>query len=236
MNTEPLYYDDSYLQETAATVLTVSPLKGGTVAIELDRTVFYPEGGGQPSDQGEISTDTGSVNVKLVRSQGDRILHEGKLVGNIDQGQEARGSLKWSRRLKYMRVHTAGHLVHDVLMGMTDDVHPTKGRHGDKAFLEYKGAIPDDVVASLEQGVNEAVRQDLPVKTWESSYEELEELCTLLPPNLPKGKPLRAIRIGDFEPMPDGGVHVRSTSELGSVVIHHVTAENGMTTIRYGVR
>lgn len=236
MNTDTVYYEDSYMAEAAGEVMSVTPLKGNTVAVELDRTVFYPEGGGQPSDQGEITSETGSVRVKLVRSQGGRILHEGALVGALDPGQAANESLKWGRRLKYMRLHTAGHLVHDVLMGAVGDIQPSKGRHGDKAFLEYRGSIPSDVADSLEERVNNVLAQDLPVKTWECSYDELVAMCSTVPPNLPQGKALRVIRIGEFEPMPDGGVHVRSTGEIGGVVIHHVTPSNGISTVRYGVR
>jgi Ser-tRNA(Ala) deacylase AlaX len=236
MNTHLLYYDDPSRQAFRAEALRVAHLRGNTYNVTLDETAFYPEGGGQPSDQGEISGPNGILSVKLVRMQEGFVLHEGTLAGTLEEGEEVEGAIKWPRRTKYMRIHTAGHLIHDVLMSRAPDLVAVKGRHGDKAFLEYRGRMSTDVQEALEAAVNEAAARNLPVKSWESSREELEELCSQLPPNLPSGKALRAIQIGTYEPMPDGGVHVASTGELGQIVIHHVTEANGSTMVRYGVK
>ncbi len=236
MSTEQIYYEDPMIDTFTAQVISSDHLRDNTYALELDRTAFYPEGGGQPSDQGMIEGPSGSLAVKLVRSQNGVILHEGKLTGDLSAGEEATGTVKWPRRTKFMRVHTAGHLVHDVLVSLAPDLQPLKGRHGDKAFLEYKGEVSEAVADQLSDRVNAAVEADLQVQSWESTLEELETLCNSLPPNLPRGKALRAIRIGEFEPMPDGGVHVSSTAEIGEVVIHHITVDNGSSTIRYGVK
>jgi Ser-tRNA(Ala) deacylase AlaX len=232
---ETIYYDDQYATEAAAKVIDLDERNGGVVVFQLDRTIFYPEGGGQPADQGEIVTDTGSVKINTVRSQNGAILHEGKMTGRVEVGQSATAMLKWPRRHKYMRIHSAGHLLHDVLMGMRPDLKAIRGKHGDKAFLEYDGELDPGLLDELQAKVNEAVVADLPVKTWECSYDELAEMCKTLPPSLPKDKQLRVLRIGDFEPMPDGGVQVKSTAEIGRVVIHHITNEDGHTVIRYGV-
>jgi alanyl-tRNA synthetase len=235
MNTKQIYYEDPYATEATAEISSITPRNGGVVAVELDRTIFYPEGGGQPTDQGELTTDTGSIKISSVRSQNGAILHEGKMVGQVDVGQTATAAIKWPRRHKYMRIHSAGHLLHDVLMNMRPDLKAIRGKHGDKAFLEYDGVLDPGALDELQAKVNEAVEADLPVRTWECSYDELAEMCATLPPNLPKDKQLRVLRIGDFEPMPDGGVQVKSTNEIGRVIIHHITSENGHTTIRYGV-
>jgi alanyl-tRNA synthetase len=235
--TETLYYEDPYLQEADGEIVAVGPQRGNGAAVELDRTIFFPEGGGQPADQGEIETESGALRVKLVRAHGGRILHEGALTGELEPGQRFRARLKWPRRLKYMRVHTAGHLIHDVLMRARPDIAALKGRHGEKAFLEYRGLLEGQFAAELERRVNRALADDLEVRTWQSSYEELAELCSApLLANLPAGKPLRAIQIDGFAAMPDGGVHVRRTAEIGAVVIHHIKAADGASTIRYGVR
>jgi len=236
MNTDQLYYEDSTMSGFSAEVVALKHLRGNAWEAELDRTAFYPEGGGQPSDQGTITGPNGTLAVKITRNRNGNVIHEGALTGELSIGEEVQGEVKWPRRQKYMRIHTAGHLLHDVLVSKADGLEATKGRHGDKAFLEYRGEVDDAVVSALGAEVNAAVAADLPVRSWESSLDELEELCASLPPNLPLGKSLRAIQIGDFEPMPDGGVHVLTTKEIGEVVIHHVTVENGTTMIRYGVK
>ncbi len=236
MNTQKLYYDDPTSEEFSAQITSVDHLRGNTCAVELNSTAFFPQGGGQPSDQGTIEGPAGALKVKVVRSENGGIVHEGVLSGDLHTGEEVNGSVKWSRRRKYMRIHTAGHLIHDVLMEQAPELVAQKGGHGDKAFLEYQGEVPVEVTEGLQDAVNAKVKEDLPVRSWESSLGELEELCSSLPANLPRGKALRAIKIGDFDAMPDGGVHVAGTAEIGEVVIHHIKAENGKATIRYGVR
>ncbi|MGE5700821.1 MAG: alanine--tRNA ligase-related protein [Arthrospira platensis] len=235
MNTEQVYYDEPYATEADVEITSISSRNGGMVALELNKTIFYPEGGGQPTDQGELVTGTGSVKISNVRNQNGAIVHEGKMTGTVEEGQSATASVKWPRRHKYMRIHSAGHLLHDVLVGMRPDLKAIRGKHGDKAFLEYEGELDPNQLEELQSKVNEAVAADLPIKTWECSYDELAEMCKTLPPNLPKDKQLRVLQIGHFEAMPDGGVQVKSTSEIGRVVIHHITNENGHTVIRYGV-
>lgn len=236
MNTQQLYYEDPASEQFSAEITSVDHLRGNIFAVELSRTAFFPQGGGQPSDQGTIEGPGGALKVKVVRSENDGIVHEGDLSGELHAGEEVSGSLKWPRRRKYMRIHTAGHLIHDVLTEQAPGLVAQKGGHGDKAFLEYRGEIPAEVAEGLQDAVNEVVKENLSVRSWESSLEELEELCSSLPPNLPGGKALRAIKIGDFDAMPDGGVHVAGTAEIGEVVIHHVKTEDGKATVRYGVR
>ena len=233
--TEQIYYEDAYLAEAEVTVTNIQPRNGGVVFFELDRTPFYPEGGGQPADQGTVETATGSIKVNTVRTQDGAILHEGKMTGTVEPGQAGTATIKWSRREKYMRMHSAGHLVHDVLMRSHPELKPVRGKHGDKAFLEYVGSLDAEVQSTLESEVNDEIAADHPIRTWSCTYDELVEMCGELPANLPTDKDLRVLKIGDFEPMPDGGVQVAKTGEIGHVVIHHITQEDGRVTIRYGV-
>jgi Ser-tRNA(Ala) deacylase AlaX len=235
MEVDQLYYDEPYATEAAVSLTSLDQRNGGIVVFQLDKTIFYPEGGGQPADQGEVTTDTGTIKINTVRAQNGAILHEGKMVGQVEVGQAGKASLKWPRRHKYMRIHSAGHLLNDVLLSMRPELEPLRGKHGDKAFLEYKGELDPAIQETLQAKVNEAVAADLPIRTWECSYDELVDMCETVPANLPKGKQLRVLKIGEYEPMPDGGVQVKSTHEIGHVVIHHITNENGCTTIRYGV-
>lgn len=235
MSTKMLYYEDSYLTETEARVLEVNTgPKSQQAKLELNQTIFFPQGGGQPSDQGEVVTDTGNIKVELVRWDGDRIVHEGKLVGSMVKGQLAHLTFKWYRRHRSMRLHSAGHLLNDVLMTVYPDLQVIKANHGDKAFLQYRGELVPTFKYELERMINETAEQDIPIRTWDSSYNEVARLCKAVPSNLPRSKPIRMLQIGDFNPMPDGGVQVRSTKEIGVVVIHNIVNYHGNVTIRYG--
>jgi len=134
-----------------------------------------------------------------------------------------------------MKVHSAGHLVHDVLMTLVPGLSPLKGGHGSKAFIEYSGVIDPTIQAQLEEKVNELIAADLVIKTWEISAQELEKLCQFVPKNLPANKPLRVIQIGDFSPMPDGGVQVKSTKEIGKVRITSVQNNGNISKVTYQV-
>ena len=233
--TVPVYYDEPYRTELDCTVTNIEQ-KGSQHVLEFDRTIFYPEGGGQPTDQGEVSGASGKFRVAQVRTLPDgRIVHQGVLSGSLKPGDPMHCTLKWAPRLKNMRVHTAGHLIHDVLMTLAPGLTPTKGNHGPKAFLEYSGAVDPGVISILEARVNEVLAQDIPIVTRESDYNEISQRCRFIPPGLPKNKKLRIIQIGNFDMMPDGGVHVKTTKEIGAVVIHGITTDNNTVVIRYGV-
>jgi Ser-tRNA(Ala) deacylase AlaX len=228
MRTKQTYYESPYTLELEATVLSVQP-HGNLTNVILDQTLFYPEGGGQPSDRGTI----GTAKVEYVRFQEGEIIHQ--VTGEVKAGERVKIVLDWAWRYKHMKIHTAGHLLHDVLMTMVKDLSPLRGGHGKKAFLEYKGELDPLIKERLEVEVNKVAQQELEVTTKETSYDELAKECPFLPPNLPKDKPLRMIKIGDFPSMPDGGVQVRSTGELGKIWIAHIAVKDGITNIRYGV-
>lgn len=228
MQTKQIYYDDPYQKELDATVLSVEQ-SGSYLNVILDQTIFYPEGGGQPSDKGTL----GEAKVEYVRVVDGEIIHQVK--GTIEKGQQVHGVIDWDWRHRYMRIHTAGHVLHDVLMTMVDGLSPLKGSHGKKPFVEYQGEFDASRKEELETKINEAVQKDLPVVTKFVTIEEMEKECTFIPPNLPRNKPLRMIKIGDFPGMPDGGVQVKSTKEIGKIWIANITVAEGKTSIRYGI-
>lgn len=230
-----VYYDEPYFTELDSRVLRIEQ-KGSQHLVELESTIFYPEGGGQPSDQGQIVGPAGCLRVEQVRtSRYNTILHQGKLTGTLANGENVRISIKWPARYKNMRVHSAGHLLHDVLMTISPELIPTKGNHGPKAFLEYSGVVNPEIQLELETKTNAVVDQNLPIITRYTDYGEIVEKCRFVPPGLPQDKRLRLIQIGDFDPMPDGGVQVKSTKEIGRVVVHSINPTDCGAVIRYGV-
>ncbi len=228
MQTKQVYYEDPYKTELEVKILSVNP-QGNLTNIILDQTIFYPEGGGQPSDRGII----GNARVEYVRFQNGEIIHQVK--GDIKENEAIKTTIDWNWRYKYMKIHSAGHLLHDVLMTMVKSLSPTRGGHGKKAFIEYRGEADSAIKEKLEAEVNKAIQQGLGIVTKETTADELAKECQFLPPNLPKNKPLRMIKIGNFPPMPDGGVQVKNTKEIGKIWIVNIAVQNGTTNIRYGV-
>jgi Ser-tRNA(Ala) deacylase AlaX len=163
------------------------------------------------------------------------IVHQGKVTGDIGSGEKVEAKIDWNWRYKYMKIHSAGHLVHDVLMTMVDNLKPLKGSHGSKAYLEYEGSMDITLKDKLAERVKEAIEKDLAIVTKEANYEELIKECKFVPLNLPKDKKLRMLKIGDFPAMPDGGVQVKSTKEIGMVLITDIISSEGKTTVKYRV-
>lgn len=157
------------------------------------------------------------------------------MKGNISKDEVVKGIIDWDWRYRHMKIHSGGHLLHDVLMSMTKNLTPIKGGHGKKAFIEYKGEIDPSIKEKLEAEVNKVLQKGLAIITKFVSYDELAKETQFLTPNLPRNKPLRIIKIDGFPAMADGGVQVKNTKEIGKIWIAHITVQNGTTNIRYGV-
>jgi len=228
MQTKQIYYEDPYKKELDCKVISAEPV-GNLINVIIDQTIFYPEGGGQPCDKGTL----GNAKVEYVRIINGEIIYQVK--GQINPGDQVKGILDWNWRYKYMKIHSAGHLLHDVLMTMVKNLTPIKGGHGKKAFIEYQGEIDPTIKEKLEEEVNKTAQQGLKIITKFASYDELVKESQFLPPNLPKDKPLRILKIGNFPSMPDGGIQVKNTKEIGKIWIANITVQNGLTNIRYGV-
>ncbi|MDD3647437.1 MAG: alanyl-tRNA editing protein [Candidatus Dojkabacteria bacterium] len=227
MITKQIYYEDTYKKELDCEVISAE-VGIDLTEVVLDQTIFYPEGGGQPSDQGKLE-EAKVVSVRLIDGE---IVHQVK--GDLAEGQKVRALIDWERRYKFMKIHSAGHLLHDHLVGKYESLIPLKGNHGKKSFIEYEGSI-EGSKEDIEKEVNDLLNRDLIIVTKVASFDELKKLCKFVPENLPKNKPLRMIQIGDFAPMPDGGVHVRSTKEIGKILIYSIDSDHGKVNVRYGV-
>jgi len=216
--TELLYQTDSYLREFGALVTEVV---GGGVA--LDRTAFYPGGGGQPCDVGRLVSDGGEWEVvKVSRSEG-RIVH--KL--NLDPppvGAHVRGILDWERRYALMRTHTAMHILCGVIWrdygaSVTGgNMKPLRGR------MDFEfAALQRELVSEIEEKINVEVAAARPVRVRILPREEAFQIpdlirtkINLLPPHITQ---VRVVEIEGLDLQADGGTHVANTSEVGPLRI-----------------
>ena len=220
--TELLYQTDSYIQEFEAAVTSVLPEER---AVVLDRTAFYPGGGGQPCDLGSLRVDDVVYPVEKVRKQGDDVLHF--LGGSASlplTGSASRGTLDWARRYRLMRTHTALHVLcgtvfRDYGASVTGgDMEPLKGRM-DFEFETMRG----ELVREIEAAVNKEVQANREIRVKILPREEAFKIPDLIRTKinlLPEGiMQVRTVEIVGLDLQADGGTHVRNTSEVGRVRI-----------------
>lgn len=239
MKTNLIYYKDQYLKELKTRITAINQTPDGKYNIQLEATIFYPEGGGQPGDKGSITGSNGTAILLGETVKDEKLLHKCTVERTLNEGDEVTLKLDWDWRYKYMKIHTAGHLIHDILVTLPEgkDLKPIKGGHGSKAFIEYVGEIkePEKVKEKLEHEVADAIAKNLTVVTGPGNVEELRSKGAFIPPNLPTHKPIRYIQIGDFTPMPDGGVQLKGTSEIGKVRITSLQSSNRITKVTYQI-
>jgi misacylated tRNA(Ala) deacylase len=214
--TEALFHTDAYLKEFDAIVVMVD---GNKVA--LDRTAFYPGGGGQPNDVGTIMADSETWNVIKVSKQGTEVWHE------LDReappvGTPVHGALDWDRRYKLMRTHTAMHILCGVIFrdygaNVTGgNMEPLKGRMD----FEFE-TMRQEFVKQIEEKINVEVAQARPTQVKILPREEAFQIPDLIRTKinlLPEGIPeIRTIEIVGLDLQADGGTHVANTSEVGYI-------------------
>jgi Ser-tRNA(Ala) deacylase AlaX len=234
--TELEYLNDTYLFESSANFLEVKTLEKGT-AIVLDKTIFYPQGGGQPADNGVISTETAKFKVTDVRLDEDgTVWHFGEFTeGKFKKGESVELKVDEDRRILNTKNHSAGHLLDCAVETLNlEGITPTKGFHFPEGpNVEYKGTIenPMDLIPKLQDAIDELVSQDIKIEFKSLSPEEAKAQGVWAP----EGKSARVVNFEGFESCGCGGTHVNSTSELGQITIRKIKCKKGNTKIAYVV-
>jgi len=215
---EALYHTDAYLREFDAVVTVVD---GNKVA--LDRTAFYPGGGGQPNDVGTFTADGEMWNVVKVSKQGAEVWHE------LDReappiGTPIHGVIDWDRRYKLMRTHTAMHILCGVIFrdygaSVTGgNMEPLKGRMD----FEFE-TMRQEFVKQIEEKINVEVANARPTKVKILPRDEAFQIPDLIRTKinlLPEGiSEVRTVEIVGLDLQADGGTHVANTSEVGHIRI-----------------
>ena len=228
-STQLLYYDDVQQQEFDASVLACLPLigddlpEGATHGIILDKSCFYPEGGGQEGDHGALKTDSNQCNVIDTRKVDEHVLH--LVDGTFETGDLVHGSIDWKRRKQLMDHHTAVHIVggaaRQVLgphiyqaganksteMARLDITHFNRLTRGDLDAIE---ALANDVLVQVQRTEKtELNRKDADKKYGFDLYQG----------GAPKGSSIRILRIADHDIQACGGTHHDEPGQIGSIRI-----------------
>jgi misacylated tRNA(Ala) deacylase len=213
MMTETLFREDAYLQECEATVIRTA-----NNAIVLDRTVFYPAGGGQPGDTGTLYWSGGQTPIEDTRYGDDGSIEHLAAAGSTlpEAGSNVRASIDWERRYRHMRMHTGLHLLGSVLRyGVTGgNISEIKSRLD---FDMEETIDKDDVNARLQSLVEGNHRISC---RWITDQElaAQPELVRTLSVQPPKGAGIvRLLDIEGVDLQPCGGTHLKSTAEVGQI-------------------
>ena len=222
--TEMLFRADPYLREARATV-TAHTDEGGII---LDRTIFYPTGGGQPGDSGQVATSGRTIEIATtIKGQGGDIILIPAEAGPLPAlGSEISQILNWDRRYRFMRIHTGLHLLSVAIpLGVTGgQISEEKGR----LDFDMPEAPPDK--QAIEDALNDLIQMNYPV--WEGQITDAEldanpEMVKTMSVQPPRGAGvIRLIGIGEgdgqIDLQPCGGTHVANTSEIGRIRIGKV--------------
>lgn len=222
--TEKVFYQDSY-QKTHQSVI-VDKLDDGVV---LESTIFYPLGGGQPGDTGALVVGTTNFRVLDTRYADDKttIVHylDKDDLDAIQVGEIVELELDWERRHRHMRMHTSMHLMCHLITAQATG--GSVGETSSRIDFDLQGQAVDKEV--LTTSMNELIRKDLRVSIGSITDQELDQnpgLVRTMSVQPPKGQgSVRTIRIEDTDYQPCGGTHVKSTAEIGEVVVSKIKSK-----------
>jgi alanyl-tRNA synthetase len=223
MKTHRIYYDDAFEKEFTARVLHCELLPPDVNAgittqvlgLVLDRTAFYPTSGGQPHDLGKI----GDANVLDVRDAGDEIIH---IVDRRPGSPDILGCINWPRRFDHMQQHTGQHLLSAMFQERYG--RPTVSFHLgiELSTIDLRGPEPsDEILEGAERAANKIIFEDRPVTVRYGTAEDLAELGVRK--EVGRGGILRAIEIEGADLQPCGGTHVKSTGQIGTLLVRRCT-------------
>jgi len=223
MKTEKLYLNElssAYNIKFNAKVISINENK-----IVLDRTLFYPIGGGQNWDLGILEGPNGKIQVSEVRGR-DKVEHYLESNHQLEIGDEIIGEIDWERRYAHMRMHTAQHLMSGIAYELFNGVRTVGNQiHSTHSRIDFNPiSFTEDMMLELSTSANKIISQSIKV---EDTIMTRDEINSIMPSDrtnmdlLPKSiDNLRIIKIGDnFDLCPCAGTHISNLSEIGDITI-----------------
>ncbi len=237
--TEMLYYVDAYMREFDAKVLKVV----GGVYVVLDRTCFYPEGGGQPADHGWLVFDGVRVEVVDVQKVGKVIVHKlGVSSWSLKEGDFVKGVVDWDKRYLLMKAHTVTHVVNGAARRVLGEhvwqSGTQKGLESSRLDISHYRRLTADEVHKIEVLANKAIMADMKVETaWLPRNEaEARYGFRLYQGGAVPGKDIRVVKTGDWDVEACAGTHLRSTGEVGFLkIVYTERVQDGVERLGYAV-
>jgi alanyl-tRNA synthetase len=226
--TERLYQEDSHLTDFEARVVNVTERVSGWAAVTLDRTAFYPTGGGQPSDTGTLN---GARVVECIDEEDAGVLHivQGE---SLEVGSIVRGHIDWPRRLDHIQQHTGQHILSQAFVALYGA--ETRSFRMMLQASEIDVALDDPTDERIERAVelaNSIVWEDRRVHIRQVTKDEAAQL-PLRKDSAREGE-LRIIEIEGFDLSPCGGTHAQRTGEVGLIAVRSWERAKGLTRIEF---
>lgn len=239
--TRLLYYEDAYLKEFKAKILSIQKANGSYKVI-LDQTAFYPMGGGQPPDKGIIKGANGEAVVEDVRMENDMVVHVAdKIDGKLEFGEKVTGIIDWNRRYVLMRNHTLAHLMAEAVRkatGLTMEV-VGSGLDVDKARLDlaHQGSL-GPVLPEIQRIANAVIEEKRPVEIRIVQRREAEEYVARFHESLktlpPRVESVRIVEIENWHACACGGTHVKNIVEIGAAeVLRRMSKGKGVERVEF---
>ena len=211
-----LYEQNSYLKEFETKIVKLDKENN---LIELEKTAFYGKGGGQPGDRGVLIKENKTIEVIEAFKKENIIIHKVNSVKDLEISNLIKGKIDWNKRYKFMRMHTALHLLCSIVpMGVTG------GQIGEiKSRLDFNADAESINKEEVQKNLNQILKINNEVSyKWIDSIElekkpNLVRTMSVKPPNI-SGK-IRLVKIGNIDLQPCGGTHIKNTSEIGNIII-----------------
>ncbi len=238
--TELLYLKKQDCFEHKAIVKDI--LFNETTAIILEKTIFYPQGGGQPYDIGEIKNKKGNFVVSEVRFIDGKVHHIGFFSNGIfDNEDEVVLVIDKKRRELNSKLHSAGHLLDEAIYILGYNWKAEKGQHFPNACsVSYKGELAIEQKElfknNLEKKINELINNGCKVYTKLVDKNQLKQICRSVPSYIPDDKPCRVVIINGDKACPCGGTHVSNLKEIEQIKIKKVTSKKGIIRVSYKIK
>jgi len=228
--TEKLYYNYASAEPLNAEIIKLGPSLNGQTPVFLDKTIFYPDGGGQPADRGTIN----GVPVLDVREKDGEIFH---MVSTEDAAKLEAGKaeliLDLRRRRDHTQLHTGQHLLSGILFLMTGAATVSMHLGEETCTIDVnKPEIKDETLIAVEDAVADAIEENHPVKIHLCPPEDISSFELRKPP--PEGEEvIRVVDIGKYDIIACCGTHLKSTAEIGQLRIFGAEKHKGMTRITF---
>lgn len=217
--TELLFQNNSYIRQFHSRIKKTIPLPNGSVGVVLEHTAFYPEGGGQPSDQGQIN----GLPVTDVYREGTDIIH---VMSDLPPTETVEAAIDWARRFDHMQQHTGQHILsaacHELFGAATVGFH--MGAQSSQIDLDLPG-FTDEELKAAEQAANELLVRNKAVSIHQATPATLHEYPLRKPPAKDFAA-IRLIEIAGIDCCPCGGTHVAATGEIGMIKIRSWERKN----------
>ena len=239
MNTKPIYLEDTYLFEYT-TKITDIVQQGNSADVYFEETIFYPQGGGQPSDVGYIIINQTKYDVTFVEkySSGDIVHHVSNI--NVDDnmiGAEVELYVNKEARVANAKSHTAGHLITHILEHINEKFIPIKGHHfPNESYIEVideERVGNGDLMDVINKEIDLLISKSTDAYMSNVPFGEVEEKRPLLSKYIPKDNFVRVLNIGDYTFLPCGGTHVKNLSELQGLRVTRVKRKKDRTKVNY---